>query len=291
MMRLSSPKFQSLDIFDACTAEMKDKEAERFHSSRNALKSQHDLFDQASNDKTWYRLPRCKRGEPNKLIAGDLTKKHLMDLYSDRVVPSDGRPREMYTEILREACDKCPYCAGIGSVRTLDHYLPKAIFPAFSVHPMNLIPSCRDCNADARDSFPSAMEEQPIHPYLDEDIFFNERWVYATVRRGNPIMLDYFADPPTVWSEDSRRRACSHFEAGNLAVRFSVQAPGELGTLIQQRKTSLLCLSEIDFRKHLAQGAHFQKEPLNGWRRTMYQALCDSDWFCSADFSDDASSA
>lgn len=40
---------------------------------------------------------------------------------------------------------RCPIC-GIDTVYHLDHYMPKSIFPEFSIHPHNLIPLCAKCN-------------------------------------------------------------------------------------------------------------------------------------------------
>ncbi len=40
---------------------------------------------------------------------------------------------------------KCPLC-GVRDVTDLDHYAPRSIFPEYSVHPKNLIPTCHECN-------------------------------------------------------------------------------------------------------------------------------------------------
>ncbi len=40
---------------------------------------------------------------------------------------------------------KCPLC-GVRDITDLDHYAPRSIFPEYSVHPRNLIPTCHECN-------------------------------------------------------------------------------------------------------------------------------------------------
>ena len=40
---------------------------------------------------------------------------------------------------------KCPIC-GVRDVTDLDHYAPRSIFPEYSVHPINLVPTCHECN-------------------------------------------------------------------------------------------------------------------------------------------------
>lgn len=42
---------------------------------------------------------------------------------------------------------RCQYCCGVCEATTWDHYLPKEIFPEFSVYPPNLVPCCSDCNS------------------------------------------------------------------------------------------------------------------------------------------------
>ena len=48
--------------------------------------------------------------------------------------------------------EKCPFC-GIGTVSTLDHYLPKSKYPALAITPKNMIPACRDCNWERKGHF------------------------------------------------------------------------------------------------------------------------------------------
>ncbi|WP_411360660.1 hypothetical protein [Pseudidiomarina sp. YC-516-91] len=60
----------------------------------------------------------------------------------------------------------CPMCGSFGN-GSIDHYLPKDIYPEFSCFSHNLIPSC-NCNSlrgtRVKGDFPSA---RAIHPYYD----------------------------------------------------------------------------------------------------------------------------
>ncbi len=53
--------------------------------------------------------------------------------------------KQIRTSQLRDLQGTCQYC-GIQKPNTIDHYLPKADFPEFSVLALNLIPCCSDCN-------------------------------------------------------------------------------------------------------------------------------------------------
>ncbi|PHF12381.1 hypothetical protein COF84_25735 [Bacillus wiedmannii] len=47
---------------------------------------------------------------------------------------------------LQSPTSKCPYCS-IGENDSTDHYLPKSLFPEFSVYSRNLVPACKTCNS------------------------------------------------------------------------------------------------------------------------------------------------
>jgi hypothetical protein len=80
-------------------------------------------------------------------------------------VPEEKPARTIYDSLLNSAKEKCPFCGGIGTPRNLDHFLPKAHFPQFSVLPRNLIPACRDCNMDGKGhAFATNAEDQIILP-------------------------------------------------------------------------------------------------------------------------------
>lgn len=64
----------------------------------------------------------------------------------------------------------CPMCGGSG-VTTLDHFLPKEVYPEFSCFPYNLVPSCSHCNhkRGTKSAF-TAVGLGFIHPYFDRAI-------------------------------------------------------------------------------------------------------------------------
>lgn len=284
MKKLTTPAFNELALFDACTSEMDEVTKQAFAMNRPQIQAASTVFATHSATQTWCQLPRARHGHREDIIAGNLSKGALMDLYDKGVVKSKGHPRDIYDQILVSAQGRCPYCADIGTTRTLDHYLPKAKFPALSVHPHNLVPACRDCNTDAGADFPIHQNLQPIHPYLDKECFFSERWVRAEVIRCEPVVVRFFADPPVHWSNVDQQRAKQHFTACKLTDRFSSQVAGELSPLILQRKSSLVVLTSAQFEAHLRNVVDDKNLLLNGWKRTMYLALCESDWFCAADF-------
>lgn len=63
----------------------------------------------------------------------------------------------------------CPMCGSSGG-RSLDHALPKAEYPEFSILRENLVPACTICNSDEKGVGHSGAvpSERLIHPYYDD---------------------------------------------------------------------------------------------------------------------------
>lgn len=285
MRKLLAPEFDALETYDRCVEDVVDPDLrESYVSNRACIEQANIAFTAAGEIAAWCNLPRVPRGNSEIVVAGTLTKKNLMDLYTTNMVGSKGSSRDIYDAILTAVGGFCPLCADLGHVRTLDHYLPKANFPLYSVHPGNLVPCCRDCNTGKNASFGQFLHEQALHPYLDHDRFFKERWIKASAHPGKSILMRYSCMPPESWVEDDKGRVKSHFEGYNLALRFSVQAGSEVAKVVSTRASSLSRLSAEDFRSYLLDGANSQGHVLNGWYRTMYGALAVTDWFVHTDF-------
>lgn len=62
----------------------------------------------------------------------------------------------------------CPVCGSSGG-RSLDHALPRAVFPEFSIIAENLLPACTICNSDVKGVTYRgvSLSERLIHPYYD----------------------------------------------------------------------------------------------------------------------------
>jgi hypothetical protein len=74
---------------------------------------------------------------------------------------------ELYASIKLSA-ERCPYC-GERTITTVDHYLPNAVFPEFSVLPINLVPACSDCNKiKDTDYVDGAGRPVFLHAYFDD---------------------------------------------------------------------------------------------------------------------------
>jgi hypothetical protein len=284
MKRMKLPAPNPILVYGECASEVSDVALRQKYANHVPnIEAANANYGAASAAFQWCLLPRAPHGQDDFVVTGTLTKKELTDLYSTRMVASKGAARKRYDDLLVSA-EKCPFCGELGIVNTLDHYLPKANFPLYSVLPANLVPCCRDCNTGKSNVFPLSITGQGIHPYFDKQQFFDQRWIVATILPQTPRIVVFQATPPVAWHPTDRERSASHFNGYDLAKRYSVEAAIELELLIDQRKNSLRTLTPDSYRGYLLDVAHNDKLPLNGWKRTMYTGLAGIPWFSTADF-------
>lgn len=146
----------------------------------------------------------------------------MLDIYESKFVKGTGRPYyDKYMSLPTNG--KCPFC-GIGTVSTLDHYLPKSKYPALAITPKNMIPACRDCNLGKKRTFsPQNSEEEPLHPYFDDveqDIWLSVRFEVA----GKELVPTYFVRKPVAWNDLLFRRVENHMVLYNLYTSYAVHA-------------------------------------------------------------------
>lgn len=285
MKPMSVPVHAPLDVYHLCVEEVNDAlERSAYLSNASHIQSAYAAFDSASSTAGWFGLQRASRGNSGAIIAGDLTKGHLVQLYERYMVKTSGAARAVYDKLLTSAGGHCPYCGGLGHASTLDHYLPKAYFPVHSVNPKNLVPCCKDCQSGNLGAFASTLGEQSLHPYFDQTHLFSERWLVADLQNTNPLALLFRCSPPAHWPSVDQGRVNSHFVNFGLKTRFAIEAGRELARVVRNRRGTLRVLSPEDYCAYLSDQANDPALPTNGWQRTTYHALASTSWFCEADF-------
>jgi hypothetical protein len=262
----------------------------RLIAQKALLEAANANYAASSIAQTWCYLPRSTFAHPEQVVVGDLTKGELVALYDVGMVRASGAARKKYDEIRLLSHDECPYCGGCGElveeeeIGTLDHFLPKAMFPVFSILPTNLVPACATCNTGMGSAFPVTPELQPLHPYFDAPHFFDEKWTTVTVSEEEPILVTFNVDTPATWVAQDRQRVVEHFKCCKLRGRYRTKVASDLSSIIEQRKTVHRDLSPEAFRAILKTVADNKALPINGWKRSLYHGLVDSLWFCTNDF-------
>lgn len=214
-------------------------------------------------------------------VGGVLAAK-IVKVYTGSMVTTK-QGRNIYDQIMGAPKNqRCPLC-GIGTVNTLDHYLPKTHFPVFSVTPNNLVPACTWCQREKREYYPTTKGEQILHPYFDD--FDTDEWLVANVVVGSPAAFRFSSSPPDDWSDDKKLRAAKHLKQLNLPYLFASNAGSRLAE-IRSRLASLFDKSGKEaVSDHLKEElASVEAEHKNSWLAAMYRAAAKSDWFCQGGF-------
>ncbi|KAE9651046.1 hypothetical protein EJD88_20360 [Pseudomonas sp. PB105] len=225
-------------------------------------------------------------GKRNEIAVQTLTKLECYKLYEQYFRGSTKSARRHYDSLLLSIPTQlCPYC-GFGHIYTIDHYLPKAKYPQFSVTIPNLIPACRDCNEGCKNALYSVTEgEQPLHPYYDGGQFIKEQWLFAKVVETSPATVQFYVSCPHHWSDSAKTRTRHHFKSFSLKSRFAVEAGKELSGL----SPSLARYHANDTPKKIRDRLHETldveiENHMNSWKTALYDALIKSNWYCNGGF-------
>lgn len=284
MMRLAEPDCTFEHVIDVCILGITGNAAlkQSVESEKQNLIGVGEHYSASSRSGSLYLIqPIDTSLDQNPLVLGRLMKSDFIKLYETYFVPEEKTAREIYNKILNAAMESCPFCGGIGTPRNLDHFLPKAHFPQFSILPVNLVPSCRDCNMDGKSAaFADQAENQIIQPYLDDDRFFVVQWIFAAYEdglNGEPGKFTYYVQTPAGWSDTDKRRATKHFEDFNIGHRYAIKAAQLLGTVMAQVEAlRRIGLTRDLIRETIFEPGVAQAQFPNHWQRGFYQALMNA---------------
>lgn len=203
----------------------------------------------------------------------------LAHLYS-RVLVKGGE-RSTYNALRSGSpLSRCPFCAQ-RDVLTLDHYLSRSEYPEFAVLPLNLVPSCWDCNHTKHGYRAESLGEMLFHPYFDN---WSEHTLFvASVSCDQYVSVDYYVNPNL--PQDLLARVQNHFRKLELAKLYSEHASIEL---IQKKITFEAAFQAggcESLREELLLEARSRLAPFpNAWQPVLYDALANCDEFCQGGY-------
>lgn len=115
-----------------------------------------------------YEEYKKSKGAPNdnfkSIVLKEDTNNALHDAYDE--TQEGRRLYELRSRILISVT-RCPLC-GISDADELDHHLPRSIYKAIAIYPLNLIPLCHKCNNKKRTVTGENIEERFTHVYFDD---------------------------------------------------------------------------------------------------------------------------
>ena len=274
MRRLPCPTIPASEIVERCIESIRDQQL------RGRLANALPLIEIAEQDYLAKGpLSDLYAIEGSNTIGGHVSTDEMRRVYKGTFVQSV-RTRDIYDAIKKAPeNDICPLCEQ-RTVSTLDHYLPQSNHPSLTVVTANLIPACSECNKIKLAMEAAAANDQTLHPYFDE--IDDRRWLFARVQEKEPASLSFFAEPPV---GPLQERIIRHFRVFDLAKLYASHAAVEVNDLRFGLEKILRSGNPGDVGQHLRETAESraQANP-NSWRRATYEALAESEWFCSGGF-------
>lgn len=277
MRKIKKPEFGVKDVFSDCITIVENEELK--------IKLQGIIPNLISAEQDFEEKIKCNeihQVNVNKHI-GHVNADEMKSVYNSRFVRKETPGRKYYDQLLAAAPNgKCPLCnQRIAS--TLDHYLPKMKFPIYAVTPINLIPSCFECNKGKLQEVPTTKEEATLHPYFDDIEDFT--WLKLRIIRLNPIGFEYYIFPPTEWDEILKDRLQNHFDNFKLNELYSIHAYEELSNISYTLQALLANGGNEAVRLYLVDAYESRKRiNNNSWQTALYRELSINEWFYGGGF-------
>ena len=216
--------------------------------------------------------------------VGSVLRQEMEVVYTSRMakVGQPGRPfYDRLMSIPKNGC--CPLC-GRGRVTTLDHHLPNEKYPALVVAPLNLVPSCMDCNKVKHAGKPSCAEHETLHPYFDSVDY--KVWLAARVIASSPTAIEFCVINNTGngWPLMNQRIE-KHFETFALNEVYASLAGEELANIRLEVMMVHGAAGTDGVIQHLLEKERtYRGNHRNTWQAAMYKALAENLTYCSGDF-------
>jgi 5-methylcytosine-specific restriction endonuclease McrA len=274
---VSKPAADAVETYKTCISKVKNIDL------RTRLRAiEEDVGDAAEEYGAHAEIATLHEIQAAEMV-GNVTADEMMAVYDQRMAAKNSPGRPIYDHIkMLPAGDRCPYCDQ-RNVSTLDHVLPKSLYPALAVTPVNLVGACMECNKTKKSIEPLIASDVVLHPYFDD--VTGVPWLKANVIEQTPCAVVFHVEHPADWAPGMQQRVNNHFALFGLNQLYSAEAARELANV------------RFNLQKHFeAGGADAVREELirqrdsrlanrlNAWQSAFYEALAGSEWFYSGGF-------
>lgn len=274
MLSLPAPNWSHKEIYEESRKRFRDNAyKERLRKGQEDVLDLGDKYEKLARAGQLSQLKE-KSSVPPHIEAGDMQK-----LYKSGMLRKGSSPRKIYEKLKTSSPYRiCPLCMH-RSVKTLDHFLPKEKFGAYSVLPTNLIPCCRDCNSDKDEYRSLDRSDDLIHPYFDNvDI---SEWLGCEIEKIDGDCVPTFYVISANVPDELETRLIAHLTVLNLFDLYDLQGARELNENSGLMKDTFaesghegvkkLCKAMSRSRASLAR---------NYWRVALWNAAANDDDYC-----------
>lgn len=278
MRKINKPALTAAVVYPDCLITVRNSELRgRLERCQTLINDAETEFEAKITKGQIYTIAR------ETVVNGNVTYMELKNVYTAQMVRKP-QGRIYYDRLLMAAPNGlCPLCAHRDAT-TLDHYLPKSKYPRLSIVPVNLIPSCKDCNTGKLADYPTTPDNETLHPYYDN--IENVLWLNAIVNKTTPVSLSFNVKPPASWDALLTSRVTTHLDCFKLNILYATQSARRLsGMKYNLDKIHSSGAAQAGIKRYLAdEAASNAAINLNSWETAMFRALSEDDWFCSTGF-------
>jgi hypothetical protein len=141
MWTVERPSFDAAETFKTCISRIGDPAfRQRLMTVVPDIEAAADDYELKADGRTLNLI------STSNSVGGIVTRDEMIKVYDQRMAGRKGPGRAIYDQIkLLPKGDRCPFCDQ-RNVSTLDHVLPKTLYPSLAVAPLNLVGMCMECN-------------------------------------------------------------------------------------------------------------------------------------------------
>lgn len=173
---------------------------------------------------------------------------------------------------------KCPICE-LRDATDLDHYVPRQLFPEYSIHSFNLIPTCHECNNIKSAKWCEQNKRLIFNAYYDTPT--NEALFDVTVKKENKLLrmilsLKSFENP-----KEDTRIALATIENLDLMPyvnqKINEKFSKKLRELITRKKHSKKDVGVfLKEEREIMEDSITEIDDVNNWDRIVLQTIKDN---------------
>lgn len=186
--------------------------------------------------------------------------------------PMDGSSQApILAELRGRKMQFCPSCGEEGTPNTLDHYLPKDIFPHFAITPVNLTPMCDICQQEKGvETVDDNGNRIYLHPYFDE--FTTAQVIELVIGRPFACPESFLLRPSGNLSHDLASLVQRHIDGLGMARRYGAFFRDEYMRLLRLAKDARD--TGVDIREHIGLFKRLHRsKTINLWPHIFYAAV------------------
>lgn len=208
---------------------------------------------------------------------------HLLSCYSNKTKKTKAIfERIKAVQSSERTLSFCPYC-GMTLPKSHDHYLPEDLFPEFSVHPLNLVPCCSNCNSSKGKRWIENNRRLFVHFY--SDTVSSEQYLYVQLHQRQDALgigATYYISEhkPDDLSVDEWNLIQSHYTRLSLIDRYNYEVNSEVSYIFDNCK-AFVSAGGQDVASFLNNFSDNEAEiyGANYWRGVLMRELAQSQEF------------